>query len=332
MPGDCAQAGDVSDPAAPPVAIAVVTINLRELLERCLESIRPEVEAGRADVWVVDNASTDGSPQMVRERFPWVNLIASDRNLGYGRAINLVAERSTNPWVAPANNDIELRSGALERLLAAAEAHPEAAVIAPRLELPDGTTQHSVHPFPTLGFTILFNLGVHRLSRRLADRWCVSGAWDWTRPRQVPWAIATFMLVRRAAFDGVGGFSRDQFIHSEDLDLAWRLRKAGWTSRFEPTATVFHVGSVASKKAFGEDLRTRWYATTYSWMARERGVALARAVALVNIAGMGLRWLLLAPLARIAPRRFAPAVAGARKWIRIHRMGLRPRAELLREH
>jgi GT2 family glycosyltransferase len=85
------------------VAIAVVSTNVRELLEPCLRSMRPEVEAGRAEVWVVDNASTDGSPEMVSREFPWVNLVALDRNLGYGRAVNLVAERSESPWIAPAN-------------------------------------------------------------------------------------------------------------------------------------------------------------------------------------------------------------------------------------
>jgi N-acetylglucosaminyl-diphospho-decaprenol L-rhamnosyltransferase len=140
----------LSDEGTAGVAIAVVSTNVRELLGPCLRSMRPEVEARRADVWVVDNASTDGSPEMVRREFQWVNLVALDRNLGYGRAVNLVAERSDSPWIAPANEDIELRPGALERLLRTGEEHPEAAVVAPRLELPDGSTQSSVHPFPTL--------------------------------------------------------------------------------------------------------------------------------------------------------------------------------------
>jgi GT2 family glycosyltransferase len=315
-----------------PVAIAVVSTNLRELLARCLESMRADADAGRAEVWVVDNASDDGSPEMVRERFPWARLIASEENLGYGRAVNLVAERTSTEWVAPANEDIELFPGALERLLLTGAEHADAAVVAPRLELPDGSTQHSVHAFPTLGFTLLFNLGLHRLSRRLADRWCLEGAWDSTRPRAVPWAIATFMLVRRTAFEEVGGFSHEQFIHSEDLDLGWRLRRAGWRTRFEPGATVFHVGSAASKKAFGERLWGRWMAATYSWMARERGVTIAWSVAAVNVAGAAARWLLLAPAALVRPARFAAPRAAAREWIRVHRTGLRPPKELLREH
>ena len=184
----------MATPQRPPVAIAVVSTNLRELLAACLESMLPEHEAGRAEVWVVDNASTDGSPEMVRERFPWVHLVASESNLGSGRAVNVVAEGSDAPWLAPANEDIELRPGALERLLEVGAEHPDAGVVAPRLELPDGSTQHSVHSFPTFWFSLLFNLGLHRLSRRLADRLCIEGSWDSTRAREVPWAMATFMM------------------------------------------------------------------------------------------------------------------------------------------
>ncbi len=322
----------MSDEGTAGVAIAVVSTNVRELLGPCLRSMRPEVEARRADVWVVDNASTDGSPEMVRREFQWVNLVALDRNLGYGRAVNLVAERSDSPWIAPANEDIELRPGALERLLRTGEEHPEAAVVAPRLELPDGSTQSSVHPFPTLGLTVLVNAGIHRLSHRVADRLCIPPAWDSTRPREVSWAIATFFLVRRAAFTAVGGFSSDQFMHAEDLDLGWRLNRSGWTARYEPRATVFHVGSAATRKAFGDELWPRWTAASYSWMARQRGVLVAWATAAVNVGGAAVRWVVLAPLALVSPRRFSRPRDLNRRWVRVHLSGLRTPSELRREH
>jgi GT2 family glycosyltransferase len=322
----------VHEHTQPAVAVAVVSTNLRELLSACLSSLEPDAEAGRAEVWVVDNASTDGSPDMVAERFPWVRLVACAENLGYGRAVNLVAERTRAPWIAPANEDIELRPGALEALLATGGRHPEAAIVAPRLVLPDGSTQHSVHSFPTLGFSLFFNLGLHRVFPRLAERRCVIGYWDESRPREVPWAIATFMIVRREAFEEAGGFASDQFIHSEDLDLGWRLARSGWKARYEPAATVLHVGSAASRKAFGEDLWSRWLAASYSWMAKRRGIPVARAVALVNLGGALARRALYAPLARLAPRRYGHKLASAREWGRVHRAGLRSRRELLSEH
>jgi N-acetylglucosaminyl-diphospho-decaprenol L-rhamnosyltransferase len=98
-----------------PVAVAVVSWNTRELLAGCLRSLAPEADAGRAEVWVVDNASSDGSPELVRDEFPWAQLVASDENLGFGRAVNAVAERTESDWIAPANADAKPSSMRLPR-------------------------------------------------------------------------------------------------------------------------------------------------------------------------------------------------------------------------
>lgn len=312
------------------MAIAVVSTNLRDLLAATLRSLQPEQEAGRVEVWVVDNASTDGSPDMVREQFPWVSLVASEENLGYGPAVNVVAEGTSAPWIAPANEDIEAREGAIERLLEAGERHPDAGIVAPRLVLPDGSTQHSVNSFPTVPFTLAYNLGLHQLSRRLGDRLCVAGQWDPERPREVPWSMATFMLVRRSAWDEVGGFDPAQWMHAEDLDLAWRMREAGWKTVYEPSAEIFHVGSAASKKAFGEDLMPRFMGASYAWMARRRNLPVARLIALLNTAGAAARMGFYAVLAAVRPQRFRAQRDSYRYWIGVHKVGLESRAELMR--
>src|SRR5690349_17927035 len=121
-----------SDPV-PPVAVAVVSWNTRALLDRCLSSLRSAVDDRLAEVWVVDNASSDGSAAMVAERHPWVRLVASPENLGYGRAINLVAARTSSPWLVASNADVAVRGDALARLLAAGEGDPGAGAVAPRL-------------------------------------------------------------------------------------------------------------------------------------------------------------------------------------------------------
>src|SRR5947209_179350 len=145
--------------ATAPVTVAVVSWNTRELLAECLSSLERDARGGIADVWVVDNASDDGSADLVERRFEWVSLIRSSRNLGFGPAVNLVAARTSSAWLAPANADVRITEGALRRLLAEGDRHPEAAVIAPRLLLPDGETQHSVYPFPSLPFTIAYLCG-----------------------------------------------------------------------------------------------------------------------------------------------------------------------------
>ena len=313
------------------VAVAVVSWNLRELLAATLRTLEPEQRARRVETWVVDNASSDGSPEMVAADFPWVSLIASEENLGYGAAVNLVAERTGTPWIAPANQDVEVQPGAVERLLDVGGRCADAGVIAPRLVLPDGSTQHSVHPFPTIPLTLAFNLGLHRLSPALGDRLCLEGHWDGLRAREVPWSEASFLLIRRTAWDSVGGFDAAHWMYAEDLDLAWRLRAAGWKTRYEPGAVVRHAGSAASRKAFGDELTSRYMSASYAWMARRRGLGRARAVALANALGAGARMLVYTALAVPSPGRYRARRDYHRHWLRVHSVGLRPRRELM-EH
>lgn len=302
-----------------PVAIAVVSWNTRDLLRSCLTSLHADVESGRASVTVVDNASDDGSAELVRDEFPWAELIVSEANLGFGTAVNLAAKRSETEWLAVANADVELTAGALEHLLAAGAAHPRAAIIAPRLIGPDGETQHSVHPFPTLPLTLAFNLGLATLA---ADRLTLEGGWDPERPRTVDWALGAFLLVRRDAFQQIGGFDERQWMYAEDLDLGWRATRAGWQTWFEPTARVRHVGAAATAQAWGEARRERWVQSTYGWMLRRRGLARTRAYALMNAAGA---------LARMGLLRGARR-AEMREWFRLHREALLSSRDRLARH
>jgi len=296
-------------PPEPLVAVAVVSWNTRDLLRDCLRSLAGQ---SLAEVWVVDNASQDGSAAMVAQEFPSVRLIASERNLGFGPAVNLVAAQTAAPWIAPANADVELAPGALRALLDAGERLPRAGVLAPRLELTSGVTQHSVYAFPTIPFTALFNLGFHR---RYGDRLCLEGHWDPSRERDVDWAIGAFLLVRRAAWDAAGGFDDAQWMYAEDLDLGWRAARAGWSTHYVPAARVRHHASAATTQAWGDERTLRWLRSTYAWMLRRRGLARTRITALINVGGA---------YARARDPAF-------RRWGGLHRRtGLAPRRELER--
>lgn len=309
-----------------PVAVAIVSWNTRDLLRACLESLAPDASAGRAEVWVVDNGSTDGSADLVRERYRWVRLVSDAGNLGFGPAVNVVAARTTSPWIAPANADVELTPGALAELLAAGERHPEAGILAPRLLLPDGSVQHSVYRFPGVAFTALFNLGLARLIPGLGDRLLLEGRWDPRRARAVDWAVGAFLLVRRSAWDAAGGFDERQWMYAEDLDLGWRARRAGWSTRYIPDAVVRHHRSASVTQMWGEELEPRWQRSTYVWMLRRQGVVRTRVVALVNFSGAAIRYVVLTPAAVAAPGRWRWRRERMRHWAAIHRAGLSLRA------
>jgi GT2 family glycosyltransferase len=280
--------------------------------------------------WVVDNASSDGSPDLVRNHYGWAHLVASEENLGFGPAVNLVASQTSSPWLAIANADIALRPGALEALLDSGSRDPGAGAIAPRLVLPDGSTQHSVFGFPTIPFTFVLNAGLFHLSRDLADRMALLDHWDTERRRRVPWAIGAFLLVRREAWEQAGGFDRRQWMYAEDLDLGWRLRQAGWATRYEPQAEVEHESGASTRKAWGdiEGVNERWQRSTYGWMVRRRGLLRTWVVAAMNFAGLGSRYLALTPLALIAPDTWGARRGALGRWTLVHLSGLASRSRL----
>jgi len=341
------------------VAIAVVSWNTAELLDRCLASLRPEHDAGRAEVWVVDNASTDGSAALVTERHPWVRLEAAAENLGFGPAVNRVAERTATPLIAAANADVALAPGALAALLEAAQRHPRAGALAPRLIAPDGTTQHSVHPFPTVRTGLLTSSGLAQRGA-IARRLPMEGHWDPERARDVDWAHGAFLLVRRPAWAAVGGFDPEQWLYAEDLDLCWRLRRAGWTTRYVPQARVAHAVSAATAGRWdGRERAERTQRSAYAWMLARRGLPAVRATALAHLAGPALRAAVLSGAARVvagrgagahvaagrgggarvaagrfeagaqlAAERWSARAARQREFVAMHRTGLEPRAAL----
>lgn len=309
--------------------MAVVSWNTRDLLARCLTSLQHEVESGRVEVWVVDNASDDGSPDLVREQFPWVHLEASRENLGFGAALNVVAGQTSTDWIAVANADIALPPGALNALLESAAMDPGAGAIAPRLRMPDGRVQHSVGAFPTLTFTLLHASGAFRFRSVIADRMAFPGRWDMDRRRRVPWALGAFLLVRRDAWNQIGGFDDSQWMYAEDLDFGWRLREHGWATRYEPLAVLEHEVAAATAQQFGAERAPVWQRATYGCIARRRGSGYARAVALVNLLGALLRWPKV-----LASRRGSPGAparrAAHRRWILVHLRAMDPREDLAR--
>ena len=270
------------------MAVAVVSYNTRELLSRCLDSLAPEAASGRATVLAVDNGSADGSLEAARARAPWAEVIDAGVNLGFGRAVNLVASRTSSEWLLAANADVAFEPGALEALLAAG-ADPSVGCVAPRLLLPGGGTEHSVHPFPTVPVTLAFNLGLHRLSASFGERMCLNGAWDPYCARDVPWAIGACLLLRRSAFEQAGGFDDRQWMYAEDVDLQWRLGRLGWRTRYAPEARVQHESGAAAGAAFGEQRTGRFMAATYEMLRRRRGPARMWATAAINIAGAAVR-------------------------------------------
>jgi N-acetylglucosaminyl-diphospho-decaprenol L-rhamnosyltransferase len=219
------------------VAAVIVSYNVRDLLLRCVESLRRD---GLQRIVVVDNASGDGTAAAVAAAEPDIDLVALERNVGFAGGVNRGVARTDTPYVAVVNPDEVVEPGCTATLVESLERDPELAVVGPRITTPDGRTYPSARMFPDLvvaaGHAFLYLVWPgNPFSRRyrMVD-------WDHASAREVDWVAATHLLVRRRAFDEVGGFDDGYFMYMEDVDLCWRLRRAGWKVGYEPAATVVH--------------------------------------------------------------------------------------------
>jgi GT2 family glycosyltransferase len=221
------------------LSVVVVSYNSELFLERCLDAV-----AGRGhDVVVVDNASQDGSVELVRRRFPDVRVLELESNVGYGTANDAGFEVTTSDYVLVLNPDAWPLGDAVERLAEAADVSPWAAVIGPRLLTSDGEPHHTVRGFPTLWrlATEYFFLRWLAPNSRAMNAF-YGGGIDTSRHGAVEWVVGAAILVRRAAFDEVGGFDTHFFMFDEEVDLCYRLRELGWEVLYDPHAEFVHVG------------------------------------------------------------------------------------------
>jgi GT2 family glycosyltransferase len=263
----------------PEVSVVVVTWNALPWLERCLESVR-----GR-DVIVVDHGSTDGTVDFVRERWPEVRLIEQE-NKGMGGGNNAGMRAADGRYFFLLNSDAWVIDDGLDRLVAFADDHPEAAVVGPKLLNTDGTLQRSARGEPTLWRLATEYLFIRKLaprSKRLNPLYRGDFAHD--RVAEVDWLFGPALLVRREAADAVGLFDEDFFMFSEEVDWMTRFRRAGWAVVFFPGAEVVHVGGAShGGRMYVENLRGH-----LRWFAKHRGAKDAERVRKLLLWSLRLR-------------------------------------------
>jgi GT2 family glycosyltransferase len=229
------------------VSVVIVTFNTKALLERCLVALQAQEDV-KLQVVVVDNASTDGSGAMVRDRFPSVEVLELSENAGFARANNLAIERCRGRYVLLLNSDALLHRRALWELVAAAERHPSAGAVGPRLFNLDGSLQRSAWPFPRAGRILLEAFALHRPLRRLGLLEDL-GVWEHDEERAVDFLIGACLLLRTDALTEVEGFDEGFWLYGEEADLQWRLASRGWSVIFTPRAAATHVGGASSKES-----------------------------------------------------------------------------------
>jgi GT2 family glycosyltransferase len=270
------------------LSVSIVNTNSRELLVACLETL----PHGQAEIVVLDNASEDGSGDAVRERFPDVRVIPQRFRAGFGANHNTVIRATEGRYVYILNEDTTADDWMFGRIVAYLDAHPRVAAVGPRLVYPDGSLQDSAWRFPTplvsaLGLLTVGKAGVKQ-----------SGG---DRARAVDWVMGAALVLRREALDEVGLFDEEFFLYSEEVDLQFRLREAGWEVHYFPEATVVHHESQFSAEIPERRIHEMWRSRHRYWRKHHGGVA-ARVAALATGGQYAVR-AVAAPFARRSPRR-----------------------------
>lgn len=288
------------------VSIVVVSRNTRGVLGACLRSIAAHAGDVAVETIIVDCASSDGTPAMVRAAFPDVILLEPGANLGFARGNNLGIRRACGAMILLLNPDTELTPGALPALVGALAADPAVGVVGPRLRYPDGSIQSSRRRFPTLATAAVESTLVQewRPDHPVLRSYYMDDLPDDT-PHDADWLVGACLLVRRTVFDAVGLLDERLFLYSEEPEWCWRVRRAGWRVRYLPAAEVIHH----------EGASTGQYVA-----ARQRAFAMSKARVMARMYGPTIGLLTRGVLAADQGARLAREGA---KWAVGHKRALR---------
>jgi N-acetylglucosaminyl-diphospho-decaprenol L-rhamnosyltransferase len=258
------------------LSASVVSYRTPALLRQCLGALERERAQMDMDVTVVDNASGDGSAEMVAEDFAWVRLIRNDRNLGFGAAHNQALRIAEGRYVLILNSDATPRVGALQALVGFLDAHPRVAVAGPKLRYPDGRVQPSRRRFPTVATLLFESTQLQRFwpDNAVLRRYYMADRSD-DEPQEVDWIVGACLCVRAQAAAEVGLFDERFFMYSEELDWCRRFHAAGWRVAYVPQAEVMHVEGASARLDYAA--RDRLFQTSkLQYAAKWHGPAVAR--------------------------------------------------------
>lgn len=247
------------------IAVIIVSWNVRDYLVGCLRSVYAELGRSdlRGEVWVVDNASTDGSVPLIVDLFSQVHLIANDDNPGFGAANNqgMRAAAVYNPrYYFLLNPDTKLRPGALSQLVACLDERPNAGMASARLVYGDGRFQHSAFCFPGLTqlFFDLFPMPARLYESRWNGRYPRSQYRADNGPFAVDHPLGATMLVRANVAEATQGFDESFHMYCEEIDWCWRIYQAGWEIYSVPSAEIIHYGGQSTRQVAAHSVVNLW--------------------------------------------------------------------------
>jgi len=237
------------------VSIIIVSWNTRDILCNCLESVYKQTRKVDFEVIVIDNASTDGSAEMIKNKFPQVILIENSENRGFAAANNQGIVLAKGRYILLLNSDTLVLNQTIAETVSFADAHPETAVIGCRILNQDKTLQPTCFMFPSILNMLLSTSYLYKLFPKNKFFGRERMTW-WSRSdvREVDVVTGCFMLVRREAIKQVGMMDERFFIYGEETDWCYRFKQAGWKVMFAPVGKIIHLGGQSTRQVRGDML------------------------------------------------------------------------------
>jgi hypothetical protein len=241
------------------LSVIIINWNTKDLLYECIAALRAHTHHISLQIIVVDNHSSDGSPEMVEQNFPRLHLIKNKENRGYGRAGNQGLEKAKGKYVLILNSDVTVNPNCLDQMFQFMESHPDIGASSCKLTFPDGSLQHSCRKFPDFKTYLLMLLGVRFLFTRMKwFREYLMLDWDHSEIREVDQIMGSFLFIRKEVITQVGGFDERFWMYFEEVDLCLRIHKAGWKVVHYPYASAVHFLSKSSEQ-WGEIKKIKEY-------------------------------------------------------------------------
>lgn len=274
------------------LSIIIVNWNTLNLLKDCLNSIFQQTWDVSYDVWVVDNGSSDGSPDMVRREFPQVHLIENRTNMGFSRANNQAIRQSSGRYILLLNSDTEVIGDALRAFVRFMDDHPEAGAAGCQLLNPDGSLQFSCGRSLRLRSVLLGGVLANQIFKKLFPHRTFFAEYglceeDHGRSQEVDLVMGACLILRRDILEKTGLFDENIFLYFEEIDLCYRIRKAGLKIFYTPQASVRHYGGQSSKSS--KDIVRNSLLSQEYFFKKHYGKAYATACRLLTFLGSALK-------------------------------------------
>jgi N-acetylglucosaminyl-diphospho-decaprenol L-rhamnosyltransferase len=278
------------------LSIIIISYNTCNLLDECLASTHAKPCRLALEVIVVDNASSDGSPDMVTSKWPLVTLIRNSANQGFAKANNQALRTCRGRLALLLNSDTQVRGDALEAMVTFLDSHPQVGILGPQLLNPDGTLQPSGNRMPSMFNQIWWSLPFHRIFG--AESWrsrYLDHHRNYNQLIEVDEVSGAALLVRRAVWESIGLLDEEYFFYFEDIDFCTRAKKAGWRVIYLPEAKIMHYWGMSSKKA-GLTFHPRSISGQFHYMRKIHGRSAELTLRLVTAIKAFLKLLLLLPV------------------------------------